>query len=51
MLSRTLNHDGLLERLTTPVLVAHGSDDEIVLPAMAEHHGRLIGPPFLEQPP
>ena len=42
MLSRTLNHDGLLEGLTTPVLVAHGSDDEIVLPAMAEHHGRLM---------
>ena len=42
MLSRTLTHDGLLEGLTTPVLVAHGSDDEIVLPAMAEHHARLI---------
>jgi non-heme chloroperoxidase len=42
MLSRTLTHDGLLEGLTTPVLVAHGSDDEIVLPAMAEYHGRLI---------
>jgi pimeloyl-ACP methyl ester carboxylesterase len=42
MLSRTLTHDGLLEGLTTPVLVAHGSEDEIVLPAMAEHHVRLI---------
>jgi non-heme chloroperoxidase len=42
MLSRTLTYDGLLEGLTIPVLVAHGSDDEIVLPAMAEHHGRLI---------
>jgi pimeloyl-ACP methyl ester carboxylesterase len=42
MLSRTLTHDGVLQELTTPVLVAHGSDDEIVLPAMAEHHARLI---------
>lgn len=42
MLSRTLTHDDLLQELTIPVLVAHGSDDEIVLPAMAEHHGRLI---------
>jgi non-heme chloroperoxidase len=42
MLSRTLSHDGLLEGLTTPVLVAHGTDDEIVLPAMTEHHARLI---------
>jgi len=42
MLSRTLTHDGLLEGLTNPVLVAHGSEDEIVLPAMAEHHARLI---------
>jgi len=42
LLSRTLTHDGLLERLTTPVLLVHGSDDEIVLPTMAEHHARLI---------
>jgi non-heme chloroperoxidase len=42
MLSRTLTHDDLLKELTIPVLVAHGSDDEIILPAMAEHHGRLI---------
>ena len=31
MLSRTLSHDDLLERLTTPVLITHGLDDEIVL--------------------
>jgi pimeloyl-ACP methyl ester carboxylesterase len=42
MLSRTLTHDGLLEGLTTPVLMVHGSDDEIVLPAMTEHNARLI---------
>jgi pimeloyl-ACP methyl ester carboxylesterase len=42
MLSRTLQHDDLLERLTIPVLISHGLDDEIVLPAMGEHHARLI---------
>ena len=31
MLSRTVVHDGLLKELTAPVLLAHGSDDEIVL--------------------
>jgi pimeloyl-ACP methyl ester carboxylesterase len=35
-------HDDLLERLTIPVLITHGLDDEIVLPAIAEHHARLI---------
>ena len=42
MLSRTVTHDGLLKELTAPVLLTHGADDEIVLPAMAEHHARLI---------
>jgi non-heme chloroperoxidase len=42
MLDRTLVHDGVLERLTVPVLLVHGSEDEVVLPAMAEHHARLI---------
>jgi non-heme chloroperoxidase len=42
MLSRALSHDDLLERLTIPVLITHGLDDEIVLPAIAEHHARLI---------
>lgn len=36
-----VSHDDLLEQLTTPVLLTHGLDDEIVLPTMAEHHARL----------
>jgi pimeloyl-ACP methyl ester carboxylesterase len=42
LLSRTLSHDDLLERLTVPVLLAHGLDDQIVLPSMSEHNARLI---------
>lgn len=42
LLSRTLSHDDLLERLSVPVLLAHGLDDQIVLPSMSEHHARLI---------
>jgi non-heme chloroperoxidase len=42
LLSRTLSHDDLLERLTVPVLLAHGLEDRIVLPSMSEHHARLI---------
>ena len=42
MLSRTLGHNDLLERLTIPVLITHGLDDAIVLPTMSEHHARLI---------
>jgi non-heme chloroperoxidase len=42
LLSRTLGHDDLLERLTVPVLIAHGLDDQIVRPSMSEHHARLI---------
>lgn len=42
LLSRTLTHDDLLERLTVPVLLTHGLDDRIVLPSMSEYHARLI---------
>ncbi len=42
MLSRTLDHDDVLARSTLPVLIAHGLDDRIILPAMSEHLGRLI---------
>jgi pimeloyl-ACP methyl ester carboxylesterase len=42
LLSRTLEHDDLLERLTIPVLLTHGLDDAIVLPTMSEHHARLV---------
>jgi non-heme chloroperoxidase len=42
LLSRTVNDDDVFERLVTPVLIAHGLDDEIVLPTMSEHHANLI---------
>jgi non-heme chloroperoxidase len=42
MLSRTLNHDDLLARLTLPTLIMHGLEDKIVLPTMSEHHAGLI---------
>jgi non-heme chloroperoxidase len=42
LLSRTLNHDDLLARLTLPTLIVHGLEDKIVLPAMSEHHIGLI---------
>jgi non-heme chloroperoxidase len=41
-LSRTLNHEDVFERLAVPVLIAHGLDDEIVLPTMSERHASLI---------
>ena len=62
LLSRTLNDDDVLERLEVPVLIAHGLDDEIVLPTMSEHLAGLIPhaktsyysgighAPFLENP-
>ena len=42
LLNRSLDYDGLLADLRTPVLITHGSDDEVVLPAMAEHHASTI---------
>ncbi len=62
LLSRTLNNDGVYERLAAPVLITHGLDDEVVLPAMSEHLANLIPhaktsyyqgighAPFLEDP-
>lgn len=42
LLSRTLNHDKVFERLAVPVLISHGLDDEIILPTMSEHHASLM---------
>jgi non-heme chloroperoxidase len=42
LLSRTLDYDSLLAGLSLPVLISHGLEDEVVLPAMGEHHARLI---------
>jgi len=42
LLSRVINHDDVFERLTSPVLLAHGLDDEIVLSTMSDHLAGLI---------
>jgi non-heme chloroperoxidase len=42
LLSRTLDHGALLAGLRAPVLITHGREDEIILPAMAEHHASTI---------
>jgi pimeloyl-ACP methyl ester carboxylesterase len=42
LLTRTLDYDGLLAGLRTPVLITHGLEDEVVLPAMGEHHASTI---------
>jgi pimeloyl-ACP methyl ester carboxylesterase len=42
MLSRTVNHDDVLRRLTKPVFITQGLDDKVVLPGMSDHHAGLI---------
>jgi pimeloyl-ACP methyl ester carboxylesterase len=42
LLSRTLNYDSLLAGLSLPVLITQGLEDEVVLPAMADHNASLI---------
>jgi len=37
LIARRIDSDDVLRRLTIPVLVTHGRQDEIVLPSMAEH--------------
>ena len=37
LISRQIDSDDVLARLTLPVLVSHGRQDQIVLPSMAEH--------------
>jgi non-heme chloroperoxidase len=37
LIARRIDDDDVLSRLTVPVLVTHGRQDEIVLPSMAEH--------------
>ena len=37
LISRQIDSDDVLGRLTLPVLVTHGRHDQIVLPSMAEH--------------
>jgi non-heme chloroperoxidase len=40
--SRTVTHDDLLANLETPVLITHGKEDIIALPAAAEEHEERI---------
>lgn len=40
--SRELEHDDILAALDLPVLITHGEEDTIVLPAAAEEHADLI---------
>ena len=42
LLSRTLDYDGLLAKLRTPVLISHGLEDEVILPTMADHNASII---------
>ncbi len=62
LLDRTINGDEVLEAINVPVLVTHGREETLVLPAMAEHiaakcHSARISwyddcghGPFLEDP-
>jgi non-heme chloroperoxidase len=42
LLSRTLDNDDLLPSIRKPVLIMHGENDGVVLPAAAEQHGAVI---------
>jgi len=42
LLSRSLDNDDLLSRLSKPVLITHGKDDAIVKPAVVELHKSQI---------
>jgi pimeloyl-ACP methyl ester carboxylesterase len=42
MLSRTVSHDDLYARLETPILITHGLEDRVVLPAMSEQLARVV---------
>lgn len=42
LFSRVLTNDDLLPRLRKPVLITHGQNDAIVLPAAAEQHAAAI---------
>jgi pimeloyl-ACP methyl ester carboxylesterase len=42
LLNRTLDYDGLLAGLRTPVLITHGLEDEVILPVSADHNASTI---------
>ena len=43
LISREIDSDDVLGRLSVPVLVTHGREDAIILPAMAEHTLSVCG--------
>ena len=43
LVSREIDGDDVLERLSVPVLVTHGREDAIILPAMADHTLSVCG--------
>ncbi|MDB5079612.1 MAG: hypothetical protein JWP00_1536 [Chloroflexi bacterium] len=52
MFSRKLDNDAVLARLSLPLLVTHGLEDNIILPVAAEHYLKLVPharPDFYEQ--
>ncbi|WP_157935466.1 alpha/beta fold hydrolase [Kyrpidia spormannii] len=42
MMKRKLSNDDLLPTIQNPVLIVHGSEDRVVLPAAAERHAGMI---------
>ena len=42
LFARSVSNDDLLPRLRKPVLITHGREDAVVLPAAAEQHAQLI---------
>jgi len=42
LLNRTLDHDTLLARLRSPVLITHGLEDEVILPVMADYNASTV---------
>jgi pimeloyl-ACP methyl ester carboxylesterase len=42
LLSRAVDNDDVLARLSIPVLITHGAEDRVVLPAAAEQHAATI---------
>jgi len=42
MVMRSVNHDETLARLSTPVLVSHGEEDNVILKSLADHHLSLL---------
>ena len=42
LLRRTVTHEAAMRALTVPALISHGLADRVVLPAISDHHARVI---------